>query len=247
MRFAKGLAAFLALPLALWGAIGAETASGLHEVQIDPDECYRVRDLELTRGDVRFFLSDGFIAFSKPVAGQPVALIFSTAVEAGDGEVLLLPPNRDERQVLSTHTKAPNLNEHINEAIFFFSDDTAAELKEQMKANAWIHRDPARGAALAAQYGKMARSLIPPFATRMTVDLLNHPNEKNQYFAAVLSGRSLGAFEIIYDPQLPGAGPRWRPRQQRRRADLSTVGQLHPEVACGSSSSPGVPHRQIPH
>jgi len=197
------IAVALFIPYALWGAVGAETSSALHEVQIDGDECFRVRELEITRGDVKFFLTDGFLVFSKPVLGQPVAAVFTTDVAAGDGEVLLLPPNRDERQVLSTYTKAPNLNEHIKEALFFFSDDAAAELKDQMKANEWIHRDAARGAAMAAQFGQIVRGLIPPFGTKMLVDLLNHPHEKNQFFAAVLSGRDLGAFEIIFDPSSP--------------------------------------------
>jgi hypothetical protein len=193
----------LALPLALWGGIGAETSSALREVQLDGEECYRVRDLELTRGDVKFFLTDGFLVFSKPVRGQPVVAVFSTDVGAGDGEVLMLPPNRDERQVLSTYTKAPNLDEHIKEAILFFSDDSASELKEQIKANDWIHRDADRGAAMAAQYGRIVRGLIPPFGTRMMVDLLNHSHEKDQFFAAVLAGRDLGAFEVIFDPTSP--------------------------------------------
>ena len=193
----------LGLPLALWGGIGAETSSDLREIQLDGDECYRVRDLELTRGDVRFFLTDGFLVFSKPVRGEPAAMVFSTAVDAGDGEVILLPPNRDERQVLSAHTKAPNLNEHIKEAVFFFSDDTAIELKQQIKANEWNHRDAVRGAAMDAQYGKATRALIPPFETRLMVDLLNHPHEKNQYFAAILSGKELGPFEIVFDPSSP--------------------------------------------
>jgi hypothetical protein len=193
----------LAFPLVLWGGIGAETSSALREVQLDGDECYRVRDLELTRGDVKFFFTDGFLVFSKPVRGQPAAVVFSADVAAGDGEVLLLPPNRDERQVLSTYTKAPNLDEHIREAILFFGDDTASELREQMKANEWIHRDADRGAAMAAQYGHIVRGLIPPFETRMMVDLLNHPHEKNQFFAAVLAGKELGAFEVIFDPTSP--------------------------------------------
>jgi hypothetical protein len=197
------IAWFLAFPLALWGGIGAETSSALREVQLDGDECYRVRDLELTRGDVKFFLTDGFVVFSKPVRGQPAVAVFSADVGAGDGEVLMLPPNRDERQVLSTYTKAPNLDEHIREAILFFSDDTGAELKEQIKANSWIHRDADRGAAMAAQYGRIVRGLIPPFETRMMVDLLNHPHEKNQFFAAVLAGKELGAFEVVFNPSSP--------------------------------------------
>jgi hypothetical protein len=197
------LIAFLALPAAISAGVGAETSSALKEIQLDPDECYRVRDLEISRGDVKFYFTDGFLIFSKPVLGEPVALVFSTAVEAGDGEVLLLPPNHDERQVLSAHTKAPNLDEHIKEAIYFFSDNTASELKEQIKANEWIHRDPARGAAMAAQYGQAARGLISSFGTRLIVDLLNHPHEENQYFAAILTGKELGPFEVLFDPSSP--------------------------------------------
>ena len=114
--------------VAVYGSTGpraAETAEALKGISLDPAQTYRVRDLQLTRGDVKIYLTDGILAFAQPVAGQPLAAIFTTdTVEAGDGEIIALPPTSSERASLASYTKAPNLNEHFTSAAFFFSDKT---------------------------------------------------------------------------------------------------------------------------
>ncbi|WP_180541155.1 M1 family metallopeptidase [Nevskia soli] len=200
-------ASFTAAPLGRSAITAAGPAAAVLEsirtITIDPDACYRVRDLTLRRGDVRFYLTDGFLAFSKPVAGAPVAAVFSSAVDAGDGEVMLIPPNRDERVNLAAKTHAPNLDEHLNDAVFYFADDTAAELQAQMKGSEWIHRDPAKGAELAARYSPVVSALAPQFATFMLLDLMTPERQKSGYFAAILGGKTLGAFEVTYNPRAP--------------------------------------------
>ena len=49
---------------AAWGATASELAAQIRDAGIDVDACYRVRDLAFTREDIRFFFTDGYLAFS---------------------------------------------------------------------------------------------------------------------------------------------------------------------------------------
>ncbi len=102
-----------------------EVAAALKQTAFDPRQCWRIRDLQLVRNDLKLYLSDGYLTLSKQVAGKPVAALFSAEVEGGDAEVLLLPPTAGERQSLSRFIQSPNLNEHFRHALLIFTDSTA--------------------------------------------------------------------------------------------------------------------------
>ena len=79
-------------------------ATQIREIALDPDRCYRVRDLKLDREDAKLFFTEGLLIFSKPIAGAPLAAIFSAQVESGEAEMLLMPPTRGERGALARFT-----------------------------------------------------------------------------------------------------------------------------------------------
>src|SRR5580698_1143458 len=97
-RFA--IAGFLAVTLVCPAFAQSHTAADLGQAVLaaglDRSACYHVRDLEISEEDARFYLTDGYIMFGTPVNGAPIAAVFSAEIEAGDAEVLLLPPNRSE-------------------------------------------------------------------------------------------------------------------------------------------------------
>ena len=73
------------LPYPVFGGTAAETARAVRENSFDRDECYRVRDLTLIKEDIRVYLTDGYLIFSKPVAGRRMAAVFSpSAVRIAD-------------------------------------------------------------------------------------------------------------------------------------------------------------------
>src|SRR5215831_18067459 len=76
----------------------ADLARSLGEVRLDPGQCYRIRDITIAKEDARIYLTDGYLIFSRPVAGAPIAAIFTAEVDGGDAEVLLMPPLRSERR-----------------------------------------------------------------------------------------------------------------------------------------------------
>src|SRR5262249_16306603 len=111
----------------------ADLARKIVQSGLDPEQCYRVRDLTLNKYDLRLYLTDGHLIFSKPVGDTPLSAVFITAAQGGDAEVILLPPNKSERQSLASFTGSPNLDEHLNVAVLIFTDSTYQDLISQIR------------------------------------------------------------------------------------------------------------------
>ncbi len=178
----------------------AAIATALSQISLDPARTYRVRELQLTRGDIKIYLTEGVLSFVTPIGDRRVGAVFTTeAVEAGDAEVLVLPPQRSERASLASFTKSPNLDEHFTSAVFFFSDDTAQELLAQ------INEKPVRAAPeLAAQFAPVIDPLIRSVSSDMEVRLVKMLLDNHQpaqgFFMSLIAGRELGNFEVLHEP-----------------------------------------------
>ena len=173
------LALALLTSIPLTGATAADTARAVRENSFDRDECYRVRDLTLIKEDIRVYLTDGYLIFSKPVAGRRVAAVFSAEVEGGDGEVILLPPDRAERRSLAAFIATPNLDEHIRAAVLLFTGDVYDQLKSQIAANPANRKSPEMGPVLDEQWSPALRNLGASYQVRLTLDLLSGPERSN--------------------------------------------------------------------
>ena len=147
------------LPFPVLGGTAADIARAMRENSFDRDECYRVRDLTFIKEDIRVYLTDGYLIFSKPVAGRRMAAVFSTDVEGGDGEVILLPPDRAERRSLAAFIDAPNLDEHIRAAVLLFTGDVYDQLKSQMANNPANRKAPEMAPVLDEQWSPVLRNL----------------------------------------------------------------------------------------
>src|SRR5215831_13980956 len=168
------IALWLALASCLSAGTGADVARAIRENSFDRDECYRVRDLTLQKEDVRIYLTEGHLIFSKPVAGRRVAAVFSADVDGGDGEVMLLPPDRAERRSLSMYTDSPNLDEHIKAAVFLFTGDVYEQLKAQMAQNPSNRKSPEMGPVLDEKWSPVLRNLSTSYQSRLTLDLIDY-------------------------------------------------------------------------
>ncbi|MEZ5399980.1 MAG: M1 family aminopeptidase [Bryobacteraceae bacterium] len=178
-----------------------EIAAEMRAAGLDPAECYRVRDLHFTRGgDLRFYLTDGYLIFGKPVAGRPIAAVFSGDTEGGDAELLVLPPLRGERVSLAAFTETPNLDEHFRTGLFLFTDDTAAVLKAAIAKDEDAKKSPERGALLAEQWNPVLGNLSGSFSVRLVQHLLERVAPERGIFYSALQGVKLGNFDAIYDP-----------------------------------------------
>ncbi len=200
----------------------ADISQELAHISLDLQQAYYVRNLQFARGDIKFYITEGVLAFARPVEGHRVAAIFTTTFsEAGDAEVLLLPPDRSERASLSTFAKSPNLDEHFHTAVFLFSDATEKELLSQIDANP-VH--PASDVA-----DQLARAADPIFQTsavglqtRLVQSVLDAHAPEQGFFFAAIAGLRLGPFDVMYEPDRfepvsvgavasnPGASPAFR-------------------------------------
>jgi hypothetical protein len=183
------------------GPSAVDLARSVRDAALDPEQCYRVRDLSVRKDDIRFYFTDGYLIFSKPAAGHLVSAVFTTAVEGGDGELILLPPTRAERQSLAKFTQSPNLDEHISTALLVFTDGTGELLRDRIEKEGSGRRALEMGPLMAEKWSSILANIREGFQLRMVDDLLG-PDPKNSGFLFFgLAGRERGNFDLLYDPR----------------------------------------------
>ncbi|MBV8572377.1 MAG: hypothetical protein JO319_17295, partial [Acidobacteriaceae bacterium] len=169
-------------------------------MSIDPAQTYRVRDLELTRGDIKIYLTEGVLSFATAVDGRCVAAIFTThGVEGGDAEVLLLPNRATERASLAAFAKTPNIDEHITSALFVFSDGTAKDLQNQIQRHP-VHAAPELVPDLVTQVTPVLKTIATAVDVRLVAALLDAHQPGDGFFYSFVSGKQVGEFDLLYDP-----------------------------------------------
>lgn len=215
---ASALFVLLLFPFVPWlRAQGSSTQSGsqqtgqarpaeslylqLGSVGLDPSRVFRVREASIDRSAIHITLEDGTIAFTKDVLGKITGAFF-----AGEGEVLLTPPNDVERRSMGLFTGMAILEERFSTAYFRFNDDTAAELQPGLRA-------PDQADEFISHWDATARNLAQEDAMRLLStfsDLLPTPGEssndkkkqtdpEDRLLHVRLQGNTLGVFDIFYD------------------------------------------------
>ncbi len=196
------------LPLLLFASArlltaGAATdlARDFQALSLDPDACYRITEVNFSKEDIKVYLASGFLIFTKPVGGFRQGAVFVASVDAGDAEVLLLPPSRTERLSLATFTQVPNLEEHFSAAAFLFTDATADELLSRMDANGSAKKIPELGGTMLEEWNPVLRHLSDTFETTLVHDAMTGDRKAGFFYMAV-SGNRLGSFDLLYDPTI---------------------------------------------
>jgi hypothetical protein len=179
---------------------GVQYAHAIHEAGLDPQECYRVRDIAFARDDVHIYFTDGYLIFGKPVNGRRLSAVFSAEDEPFDGEVLVLPPHRSERRSLATFAHTPNLEEHIRAGVFLFTDNTPDELLALLRQNA-SKKVPEAGMLLADKWRDVVRNISDSFEVRLVEDEFSGRQGLNGALFAAFAGKQVGNFDIVYDPR----------------------------------------------
>lgn len=195
----------------------------LGDVGLDPSRVYEVRDASLDRSAIHISLDDGTIAFTKDVMGRITGAFF-----AGDGEILLEPPNSLERHSMSIFTGMAILEEHFVTAYFRFNDDIFSELRPDL-------RETGNRQEFLDQWQLTAQNLAGVDAMRLLVSFsamlpAQNPDRaapktsseissQDQYFHARLQGTKLGVFDVSFDSQ---AGEQIEAGQARAGGDRIT-------------------------
>lgn len=161
----------------------------LEEVRFDLKRVYPVRDLSLRRDAFTFNLERGRLIFLEPVNGFVTGLLFR-----GRGTLLVVPPNRIEKQQLARFTGSPTLSEHFYEAFIRFSDDTYRELMSQIASAA--EPEPVESSPdLERFHALLQGSVLSSY--RILADLLD--GRVAPMFSGRIVGRTLGTIDFGYD------------------------------------------------
>src|SRR5262245_60670343 len=195
------LAPFCLVPVFLTAGPSADIARAIRENSFDHNECYRIRDITLVREDVRIYLSDGHIIFSKPVAGRRIAAVFTADVEGGDAEVILMPPNLAERTSLASYLNTPTLNEHFKTAVFLFTGNDYDQFLSQLRSNPTNRKVPELGPIMDDEWTPALRNLGTSQLTSLTLHLIGGPGRNTGPFAALFGQTKRGNFDVVYDPE----------------------------------------------
>jgi hypothetical protein len=166
----------------------------------DPEQTYRVRDLQLFRGDVKIYLTEGVLSFLTPVNGKCVAAVFTTEpAEVGDAEIIVLPPQRNERAALAAFTKTPNLDEHFTSALFLFTDETQKELRAAIQERP-VRKMPDVAKQAAPSVAALIAGIANDIRARIVAELLDEHQPEEGFIYSVIGGRTLGTFDVFYNP-----------------------------------------------
>lgn len=178
-------------------ASASDLARQFREISLDPDECYRVIDLNFSKEDLKIYLASGYLVFAKPIQGARYAAVFVASADAGDAEALLMPPSRGERLSLATFTGSPNLEEHFGGAVFIFTDGTGEDLRARVEAEP--KKSPEAGNLIADGWTPTLRNFAASFQTRLVGGILSGDSRPGFFYSAI-SGAKLHNFDILYEP-----------------------------------------------
>lgn len=202
MKALLGLLGVFGWPLFAAGTPAADLAAKIRLAGLDSERCYRVRELDFRRDELRFYLADGYLIFGRPVNGRILSAVFSAHHEAGDAELLLMPPLKSERLSLATFTQSPNLNERFRLAVMLFTDSTAEELARRVGERGGVP-SPETGLLIERQLASSVNNLAASFGMRLLYDLLAGSPPEEGFFYAAIRGNRLGNFDVVYDPTAP--------------------------------------------
>lgn len=197
------LTAVLVTATVLGASQGAEDLRRIKSLELDPDRCYRVRDVFLQREDVKLFFTDGYLIFAKPVLGKTIAAMFIATEYTDVGEVLLIPPTPAERQSTARFLGETILNEKFRNAMMFFTDDTAEVLEDALQSAATYRLDSEEGVRIAPRWSIVLRNLIEGSSSRVLLDLYSGRGSEHGFFVAAIRGEKHGRFDVVVDSTNP--------------------------------------------
>jgi Peptidase family M1 domain len=171
----------------------------LGSVGLDPARVYHVRDAHIDRPGFYLTFEDGTIAFTEDVLGRVTGALFE-----GEGEVLVLPPDRAERSSLALFTGAAVLEERITFAYVRFNDGTYSDFNAHVGAAGDPARFVSRWSARATELARAdAVRLLETYAALLPSSEPPPPASKDVAQDRILHARFLGAklggFDLYYD------------------------------------------------
>lgn len=172
----------------------------LRDVHLDPKEFHHIRDASIEKEDIHITLDDGIICFTQAVDGRITGAFFE-----GEGEILLIPPDRVERRSLGLFTKSAILEEKFTSAFFRFNGDLPEQVTDRLRP---AEDDDGPAQAFITKWDTTVNSLAEADALRLLTSFLNGTTDASGKVTPVpgdemlrvrLGGVHLGVFDLFFD------------------------------------------------
>ena len=174
------------------GATGTDLYRQLVAPGLNPAQVFQLRHVSIDREDLHIGLSDGTIALLEAIDGRITGAVFE-----GQGELLLVPPNRAERSELGLFTKSGVLNEHFTTAYLRFVDD---QLVENLRSGL---RPSDEGKDFVAKWRDAVKSLAITDGLQLLEAMTNSGDAATTFLHLRVGGSSLGIFDVFFNSQSP--------------------------------------------
>ena len=159
----------------------------------DVKDVFQVRDVSIILEDLHISISDGTMAFMREVNGHITGAVFE-----GVGEVLLLPPNRAERNSLALFTRSAVLEERFESAYFRFSDDAIAK-----DFHAGIRVQAENAQEFITRWQEPANVLAHRDALRIFQSMMSTKEAAINFLHLRMGGTLLGITDVFFDTSSP--------------------------------------------
>jgi hypothetical protein len=161
----------------------------LNELRPDGTHVYAVHEFNLRRDVISFTFTEGKLAFLPSIDGHVTGAVFT-----GRGHVLATPRDPGERRSLAQFVGVPILDQTFTQAYLRFTDDTAAEVQEQLKS---AGSEGVEDLRFGESWNSAVSTLAPSQSLRIMLDMLS--TDPLPFFYAMLVGNSVGGFDVMVD------------------------------------------------
>lgn len=198
-RLARLITRVLALCVLLAGACLAQNppaeAMGLYRQLLHPvfraADVHHIRGVEIDREDLHIVLVDGVIGLMEPVAGHVTGAFFE-----GEGQILLIPPDRAERTSLALFTRSGVLDTQFQTACLRFFDDKLVQALQRG------FRPESDGSRYIEKWQNIAEAISPMDATDLLQAATNSAASSQMLHMRAASA-TLGIFDVVFNTNAP--------------------------------------------
>lgn len=151
-------------------------------------DVHHVRNIAIDREDLHVVLMDGALGLMRAVDGHVTGAFFE-----GDGEILLIPPDRAERTSLALFTHSGVLNTRFTSAYFRFFDD---KLVSELQAIVRPEENPGQ---YLAKWKEVADALAAMDSLQLLQAMTGSADSTARFLHLRLAGTSYGVFDVFFN------------------------------------------------
>lgn len=155
-------------------------------------DVHHIRGVHIDREDLHIVLADGVIGLMQDINSHVTGAFFE-----GDGEILLIPPDRAERTSLALFTQSGVLDTRFQSAYMRFFDD---KLVQTLKSGFRPEENPEQ---YVARWQETATLLAPMDSLQLVQAMTNSADSSSQLLHLRLAGASAGMFDVFFNTSLP--------------------------------------------